>query len=232
MSHNENRCENCIVRQLNSLQALKKEELKRISDSKTLKIIKKGETIFSEGEKLNGVFCIRNGVSKLSKMSDNGKDQIVKIAAKGEILGQRSVVSDQITNLSAIALNDMTVCYIPKSELEDSLNENTQFTKAILKQMAQDLKAADDVIVSMAQKSVKQRIAEALVYLHDNFGVDNEGYIAMTLSREDIANVVGTAKEACIRTLSSFKKEQLISTTGKRIKIKNEKALYNLIEGL
>lgn len=165
-------------------------------------------------------------------MSDNGKDQIVKIAAKGEILGQRSVVSDQITNLSAIALNDMAVCYIPKSELEDSLNENPQFTKAILKQMAQDLKAADDVIVSMAQKSVKQRIAEALVYLHDNFGVDNEGYIAMTLSREDIANVVGTAKEACIRTLSSFKKEQLISTTGKRIKIENEKALYNLIEGL
>ncbi|MBQ0768585.1 MAG: cyclic nucleotide-binding domain-containing protein, partial [Bizionia sp.] len=76
MSHNENRCENCIVRQLNSLKALKKEELKRISDSKTLKIIKKGEAIFSEGEKLHGVFCIRNGVSKLSKMSDNGKDQI------------------------------------------------------------------------------------------------------------------------------------------------------------
>lgn len=108
--------------------------------------------------------------------------------------------------------------------------KKTMLSAAVI--MAQDLKAADDVIVSMAQKSVKQRIAEALVYLHDNFGVDNEGYIAMTLSREDIANVVGTAKEACIRTLSSFKKEQLISTTGKRIKIENEKALYNLIEGL
>lgn len=232
MSHQESRCENCIVRQLNSLKALKKEELKRISDSKTTRIIKKGESIFSEGEKLNGVFCVQNGVTKLSKMSHNGKDQIVKIAAKGEILGQRSVISDQITNLSAVALNDMTVCYIPKNELAQSLDENTQFTQAILKQMAEDLKAADDVIVSMAQKSVKQRIAEALMYLQDNFGVDNEGYISMTLSREDIANVVGTAKEACIRTLSAFKKEQLISTTGKRIKIENEKALYNLIEGL
>ncbi|TYB74457.1 Crp/Fnr family transcriptional regulator [Bizionia saleffrena] len=232
MSHLERRCENCIVRQLNSLKALKKEELKRISDSKISKIIKKGESIFREGEKLNGVFCIQNGVSKLSKMSDNGKDQIVKIVAKGEILGQRSVISDQSTNLSAVALNDMTVCFIPKIELSKSLDENTQFTQAILKQMAQDLKVADDVIVSMAQKSVRQRIAEALMYLRDNFGVDEEGYISMTLSREDIANVVGTAKEACIRTLSSFKKDQLISATGKRIKIENEKALYNLIEGL
>jgi len=231
MSHQESRCENCIVRQLNSLKALKKEELKRISDSKTTKIIKKGESIFAEGEKLNGVFCVQNGVTKLSKMSDNGKDQIIKIAAKGEILGQRSVVADEITNLSAVALNDMTVCYIPKAELSQSLNENMQFTQAILKQMAKDLKDSDDVIVSMAQKSVKQRIAEALLYLKNNFGVDNEGYIAMTLSREDIANVVGTAKEACIRTLSSFKKEELITTSGKRIKIENEKALYNIIEG-
>lgn len=119
MSHQESRCENCIVRQLNSLKALKKEELKRISDSKITKTIKKGESIFGEGEKLNGVYCVQHGVSKLSKMSNNGKDQIVKIAAKGEILGQRSVVSDQITNLSAVALNDMTVCYIPKMNYHD-----------------------------------------------------------------------------------------------------------------
>ena len=73
------RCENCIIRELNSLRALKKDELKRISESKVSKTIKKGEVIFAEGEKLNGVFCVRNGVSKLSKMSDNGKDQIVKL---------------------------------------------------------------------------------------------------------------------------------------------------------
>ena len=78
------RCENCIVRQLNSLKALSKNELKKISDSKVTKSIKKGDAIFSEGERLSGVFCVRNGVSKLSKMSDNGKDTIVKIAAKGK----------------------------------------------------------------------------------------------------------------------------------------------------
>ena len=230
--HHEGRCENCIIRQLNSLKALSKEELKRISDSKVTKSVKKGDVLFEEGQKLNGVFCVRNGVSKLSKMSDNGKDQIVKIATKGEILGQRSVITKERTNLRAIALNDMEVCYIPKFHLLDSISNNVKFTKAILIQMASDLKFADDVIVNMAQKSVKQRIAETLRYLEKNFGTDEDGYIAMTLTREDIANIVGTAKEACIRTLSSYKKEGWISTDGKRIKIEDDKALYRLIEGL
>lgn len=230
--HQEGRCENCIIRQLNSLKALNKDELKRISDSKVTKSIKKGESIFKEGEKLNGVFCVRNGVSKLSKISDNGKDTIVKIAAKGEVLGQRSVITEEKTNLSAVALNDMEVCYIPKGHLTDSVNNNPKFTKAILLHMANDLKFADNVIVNMAQKTVKQRVAEALMYLDENFGCDAEGYITMTLTREDIANVVGTAKEACIRTLTSFKKEGWIATDGKRIKLEDKKALYRLIEGL
>ncbi len=225
------RCENCIIRQLNSLKALKKDELKRISDSKVTKIIKKGEVIFDEGEKLNGVFCVRSGVSKLSKMSNNGKDQIIKIATKGELLGQRSVISEEKTNLSAIALDDMEVCYVPKNHLKECIDGNVEFTKAILVHMANDLKFADNVIVNMAQKTVKQRIAEAVMYLEKNFGVDEEGYISMTLTREDIASVVGTAKEACIRTLSSFKKEGWISTDGKRIKIEDEKALYRMVEG-
>ena len=230
--HHEGRCENCIIRQLNALKALSKEELKKISDSKVTKSIKKGDALFEEGEKLNGVFCVRNGVSKLSKMSDNGKDQIVKIATKGEILGQRSVITEESTNLSAVALNDMEVCYIPKNHLTDTISNNVAFTKAILVHMANDLKFADDVIVNMAQKTVRQRIAETLRYLDKNFGVDQDGYIAMTLTREDIANVVGTAKEACIRTLTSFKKEGWITTDGKRIKIEDDKALYKLIEGL
>lgn len=231
MEHEEGRCENCIIRQLNALKTLSKAELKKISDSKVTKSVKKGDVIFEEGERLNGVFCVRNGVSKLSKSSENGKDQIVKIATKGEVLGQRSVVADECTNLSAVALNDMEVCYIPKNHLNDSIDDNTAFTKAVLVKMAEDLRFADNVIVNMAQKSVKQRIAETLIYLDKNFGQDNEGFIAMTLTREDIANVVGTAKEACIRALSAFKKEDLISADGKRLKIKDISGLKRIIAG-
>ncbi|MDT0555931.1 Crp/Fnr family transcriptional regulator [Patiriisocius hiemis] len=217
---------------MNSFKALRKEELKQMSDNKKTKIIKKGDVIFKEGERLSGVFCVRNGISKLSKMSDNGRDQIVKLAQKGEVLGQRSVIASETANLSATALEDMEVCFIPKNHIEEPLQTNPVFTNAVLKHMAQDLKYADDIIVNMAQKTVRQRLAEVLMYLEDNFGLDGEGYLYLQLSRADIADVVGTATELLIRTLTKFKKESLVSTSGKRIKIEDKKALYNIVEGL
>ncbi len=225
------RCENCIVRQFNSLRALSKEELKKVSDSKTSKTIKKGQPLFEEGEKLNGVYCVRDGVSKLSKLSANGKDQIVKLASKGEVMGQRSVIAEEHSNLSAVAVSDMEVCFIPKDSITTSLQKNPNFTLEVLRHMAHDLKEADDVIVNMSQKTVKQRIAEAFLYLKNNFGEDGDGFLALTLSREDIANVVGTATESAIRIISEFKKKGLIHTSGKKIGIEDERKLRDLAEG-
>ncbi len=210
---------------------MSKEELKRVSDSKITKSIKKGQSIFEEGEKLNGVFCVREGVSKLSKLSANGKDQIVKLASKGEVMGQRSVIAEETSNLSAVAVSDMEVCFIPKEGIVDTLHNNPNFTVEVLRHMAHDLREADDVIVNMSQKSVKQRVAEAFLYLGENFGEDSEGFLSVTLSREDIANVVGTATESCIRIISEFKKKGYIKTSGKKIGVANEKKLRDLVEG-
>lgn len=210
---------------------MSKEELKTVSDSKTTKIIKKGQPLFEEGDKLNGVYCVRNGVSKLSKLSANGKDQIVKLATKGEVLGQRSVIAEESTNLSAIAVSDMEVCFIPKESITHTLQRNPNFTLEVLRHMAHDLKEADDVIVNISQKTVKQRVAEAFLYLRNNFGEDKDGFLALTLSREDISNVVGTATESAIRIISEFKKKRLIHTSGKKIGIKDERKLIEMVEG-
>lgn len=227
----ESRCENCIIRQFNALRAMNKEELKRVSDSKISKSIKKGEALFEEGDKLDGVYCVRGGVSKLSKLSANGKDQIVKLASKGEVIGQRSVIAEENVNLSAIAVSDMEVCFIPKEGIVNTLQTNPNFTLEVLRHMAHDLKEADDVIVNMSQKTVKQRIAQAFLYLKTNFGEDKNGYLNLTLSREEIANVVGTATESCIRLISEFKKKDLIKTSGKKIGIADEKALQDMVNG-
>lgn len=210
---------------------MSKAELKKVSDTKITKFVKKGEAIFSEGEKLNGVFCVRDGVSKLSKLSPNGKDQIVKLATQGAVLGQRSVIAEETSNLSAVAVKDMEVCFIPKDIIEETLNNNPDFAVEVLRHMAHDLKEADDVIVNMSQKTVKQRVAEAFIYLRDNFGEDKEGYLSLTLSREDIANVVGTATESAIRIISDFKKLGLIKTSGKMIGIHDEKRLIEMAKG-
>lgn len=213
------KCEQCIIKQFNSLRKLTHEELVRVSACKTSRVVKKGELIFEEGDVLKGIYCIQKGICKLTKLSSNGKDQIIKLVVKGELIGQRSLVSDESVNLSAVALNDMEVCFMPKEEILNDLHKNADFTFDVLKEMALDLKEADDIIVNMAQKSVRQRLAETLIYIYDNFGSASDGALSVMLSREDFANIIGTATESTIRVLSQFKKEKLITTIGKQIKI-------------
>ncbi|RMB56967.1 Crp/Fnr family transcriptional regulator [Dokdonia sinensis] len=213
------RCENCIIRQLNALKALSKDELKAISDSKTERRIKKGEKIFDENESLDGVFCVRSGASKLSKLQENGKDQIVKIAGSGEVLGKRSLIAEEKANLSATALEDMDVCFIPKKEITAKIYTNPAFTKELLQQLAQDLKNSENSTIDFASKTVTQRLAHTLLHLKSQAGEDRDGFLSLSLTREDLASVIGTATESCIRHIATFKKKGFIETQAKRIKI-------------
>ncbi len=224
----ENKCKNCIVRQFNSIRAMSKADLKKVSDSKISKTIKKGDAIFEEGEKLDGVFCVREGVSKLSKLSSNGKSQIIKLTGRGEVIGQRSVIAEESTNLSAVAVSDMEVCFIPKDIISTALNSTPNFAIEVLKQMSSELKEADEGIVNMAQKTVRQRMAEAFLFLKKNYGEDEDGFLRLSLSREDYASVVGTATESCIRIISEFKKNGFIKTSGKKIGLIDQKIMQEL----
>ena len=147
------------------------------------------------------------------------------------MIGQRSVIAEESTNLSAEAVSDMELCFIPKESINSALSNNPNFTLEVLRHMAHDLKEADDVIVNMSQKTVKQRIAEAFLYLKNNFGEDEDGYFTLTLSREDIANVVGTATESAIRIISEFKKKGLIKASGKKLGIADERKLQEMADG-
>ena len=224
------KCEQCIVRQFSSLKALNKEELLKMANCKTSYTIKKGESIFEEGDSLKGVFCIKEGVCKLSKLSSNGKDQIVKLVTSGELLGQRAMISEEMANLSAIALEDMEVCFIPRSEILGFFNQNNEFSMNVMKTICGDLKGADDNMVSLAQKKVKSRLAETLVYLENNFGKEDDGFLRIQLSREELASMIGTATESCIRLLSEFNKLELIELVGKKIRIIKKDLLIKMSE--
>jgi CRP-like cAMP-binding protein len=224
------KCEQCIVRQFSSLKALNKDDLLKMADCKTSYTIKKGEPIFEEGEITKGVFCIKDGICKLSKLSANGKDQIVKLVKPGELLGQRSMISEEPANLSAVALEDMEVCFIPKNEIMGFFNENNQFSMNVMKTICGDLKEADDHMVSLAQKNVKERLAETLLYLEDNFGKSEDGTLHIQLSREELAGMIGTATESCIRLLSEFNKSGLIELVGKKIAILDRNKLKRISE--
>lgn len=223
-------CDQCIVRKFSALKALNKEQLVKMSNCKTSYTIKKGEPIFNEGETLNGVFCIKDGVCKVSKLSSNGKEQILKLVKPGELLGQRSMISDEAANLSAVALEDMQVCFIPKNEIISFFNENNQFSMNVMQSICSDLKDADDHMVNMAQKTVKQRLAETLLYLDEIFGTDTDETLKIQLSREELAGMIGTATESCIRLLSELNKNDYIEIIGKKIAIKDKNKLKRLAE--
>ncbi|WP_298392544.1 Crp/Fnr family transcriptional regulator [Flavobacterium sp.] len=224
------KCEQCIVRQFSSLKALNKEELLRMADCKTSYSIKKGEHIFEEGEITKGVFCIKEGICKLSKLSANGKEQIVKLVKSGELLGQRSMISDEPTNLSAVALEDMEVCFIPKTDVMGFFNTNNGFSMNVMKTICGDLKDADDQMVTMAQKNVKERLAETLLYLEESFGKNEDGSLHIQLSRDELAGMIGTATESCIRLLSELKKNGLIELSGKKIMLLDKIKLKRMAE--
>lgn len=223
------KCEQCIVREFSSLKALNKDELVKLAECKTSRLVKKGEVIFEEGENVNGIFCVKDGVCKLTKLSPNGKDHIVKLVTKGELLGQRSMISEEPVNLSAVALEDMQVCFIPKSEIMGFFDKNNQFSMNVMKTICGDLKEADSQMVNMAQKTVKERLAETLLYLQDTFGKNEDDSLKIQLTRDELASMIGTATESCIRLLSDFNKLGLIELKGKKITLKNIAQLKKMI---
>lgn len=224
-------CEHCFIKNDNEFSTLIFEELEDFTRSKTTLNIKKGENIVTEGHMMNGLYCLRSGKCKLSKLNTNGKSQIIKFLRQGNILGQRSILSEEPSGLTITALEDMQVCFIPKTKILDAIEENSAFSLQLMKNISHQLNEANTSISMMAQKSVKERLADIIIQLYNIFGTDSEGFIDIRLTREEIANTIGTATESAIRLLSTFKSDELLEVKGRRIKILDFDGLSHASEG-
>lgn len=224
------KCEQCIVRELSSLKALSKDELIHLAHCKEGYSIKKGDVIFHEGDTMNGVYCIKEGTCKLVKMNSNGKDTILKLITKGDLLGQTSILTESKASLSAVAVEDMQVCFIPKTELLSFIDTNKNFSFEVTKDVCQNLNSATDFAINHTHKTVKERLAIALLDILESAGNDDEGFLNLQLSREEIASMVGTATESCIRLLAELKKTGIIDLKAKKIKILKLNELKNLAQ--
>jgi CRP/FNR family transcriptional regulator len=124
-------------------------------------------------------------------------------------------------------IEEGAICYIPKSDFLHILNNNPQFFQKIIKKMCSDMGVMEEKLVTIAQKSVRERLAATLLMLKETYGLegDQSELIDIALSREDLANIIGTATETVIRLLSDFKQNKLIAFEGKKIKVLNQQAL-------
>jgi CRP-like cAMP-binding protein len=221
-------CDKCSMETNSVFRHLTKDESEKLNFDKDFRHYKRGDVLYHQGNRINGFYCINKGIIKVFKTGIDGKEQIIRFAKSGDIIAYRSVLSNEPACTSATVIEDCQVCFIPSETLISFIKNNTAFSFEILKIACHELGEANSYITDIAQKTVRERLAEVIIQLVNDFGLDEEKYLKISLTREELANIVGTATESVIRLLSEFKTDNYIEITGRKIKILNYKGLEKI----
>jgi len=221
-------CAKCSFDSGSIFKYLKPDEIESLNFEKDFRQYKRGDILYQEGNRISGFFCINSGIIKVFKTGFDGKEQIIRFARKGDLIAYRSVLSSEPACTSAKVIEDCQVCFIPSEILISFLKTNPAYALELLKLACHELGEANSFITDIAQKTVRERLAEVLIFLVSDFGLDHDNYLQITLTREELANIVGTATESVIRLLSEFKTDKLVELNGRKIKILNKKGLEKI----
>ncbi len=204
------------------------DEVQALNFEKDFRQYKRGDILYQEGNRISGFFCVNSGIIKVFKTGFDGKEQIIRFAKKGDIIAYRSVLSNELACTSAKVIEDSKVCFIPSEILISFIKTNPSYALELLKLACHELGEANSFITDIAQKTVRERLAEVLLFLVNDFGLDDDNFLKISLTREELANIVGTATESVIRLLSEFKSDRLVELNGRKIKILNTKGLEKI----
>ncbi|HBH84024.1 MAG: Crp/Fnr family transcriptional regulator [Bacteroidetes bacterium GWE2_41_25] len=221
-------CAKCSFESEGIFKNLTSEETDVLNFEKDFRQYKRGDILYQEGNRISGFFCINGGIIKVFKTGLDGKEQIIKFARRGDIIAYRSVLSNELACTSAKVIEDCQVCFIPSEILISFIKTNSTFALDLIRLACHELGEANSFITDIAQKTVRERLAEVLLLLVNDFGLDNDKYLKIALTREELANIVGTATESVIRLLSEFKSDKLVELNGRKIKILNSKGLEKI----
>jgi CRP-like cAMP-binding protein len=218
----------CLDRSNSIFKHLTPDELEKVTFDKSTEQFKRGSIIYREGSRINGCYCIQKGIIKVFKTGIDGKEQIIRFARTGDIIGFRSVLSNELACTTAEVLDEASLCYIPSETLVYLVKHNGNFSMELMQLTCKELGEANTYITDIAQKTVRERLAEILIHLKNDFGLDENNILQISLTREELANIVGTATESVIRLLSEFKHDQLIELNGRKIRILDEAGLIRI----
>jgi CRP-like cAMP-binding protein len=220
-------CQTCPSRLLGVFCSLEGPALEEFSRHKTVNHYKKGQIVFYEGNQAFGLYCVSSGHVKLYKTGVDGKQQIVRISGPGDILGYRSLFAEEPYHATAETLEDCEICCIDRNAFFPVLSKNPDLALNIIRKLSHELRVAEDLATSIAQRSVRERMAELLLMLKETYGksVKKGTLINLKLTREEMAEMIGITQETAIRLLSDFKKDKIIDVREREITILDPKAL-------
>ena len=197
--------------------------------SKTCNSYSKGQHIFREGDRVFGLFFIKEGRVKIVSSGFNNREQIARLATNGHIIGHRGY-GNELYPVSAIALDETYVCFVDNSTIYDAFMNNAKFTYELMLFYSTELRKAELRLRYLAQMTMREKIAGALLYMLDIFGEDEQdGSLNVSLSRQELADLAGTTAEQVSRELTSFEKESIIAKHSRKLILLNHEELNKIL---
>jgi len=195
--------------------------LKKMSEEHDIRVYRKKEEIYKEGSYPKGIYFLSKGKVKTSKLNDNAKELITGLYKEGDFFGYLALLEENKHMDAATALEDAELCLIPKEDFYSLVYKNAEVSRKFIKMLSDDLRDKEEQLLKFAYNSVRKKVADALVTLHDRYKNEGDKQFTISISREDLANLAGIATESTIRTLSDFKEEKLIEIHVSKITILN-----------
>jgi CRP-like cAMP-binding protein len=231
MQYSNKYIEFCLEAPNSIFKNLNLKEKESITQNHKLYHIKKGRSLFKEGEKAHGLICLASGKVKLYSEGVGGRKQILSMEKPSDIFGYRTLFGDSKWHMTGEAVEDSTICVLEKGPLVKIIKKNADLSFRFSKLLSEELHFANNRIISLTQKHVRGRVAESLLMLRNIYGQEEDKKaIAVYLSREDIASLSSMTTSNAIRTLSNLASEGIISLKGRRISLLDLTALEYISE--
>lgn len=208
---------------------LTSEEKRIVSENFTITDYKKGQIIYAENEEPENLWCLLKGKVKMYKNGVGDREQILRLYRPVQYFGYRAYFAHENYVSSCAALEVSTLGSIPMSVVEALIRQNSELAMFFIHELSRNLGGSDTKIVNLTQKHIRGRLADALLMLEDNYGLeDDDATLKIYMSREDLANLSNMTTSNAIRTLTAFAAEKLVIVDGRRIKIINEPQLRKI----
>jgi CRP-like cAMP-binding protein len=221
----------CLEGSSSVFKGLNKQDMELLARQHSYAVFPKGEFLFREGDKPNGLICLASGKVKVYKDGVAGRTQIVKMVRQKGFIGYAALFSDHPWTVSSVAIEDSAVCIFEKKSFVRIMRQNPDLTIKLLKLVADELVSSNARIVSLTQKHLRGRLAEAILILCDTYGYEADGKtIRISMSREDMASLSNMTTSNAIRTLSKMESEGIIELNGRKISVLDRIYLENLSE--
>jgi CRP-like cAMP-binding protein/DNA-binding NarL/FixJ family response regulator len=190
---------------------------------------KKKQVIYSEGNHPGRLFYIESGKVKTFKTNEDGKELTVGLYNEGDFLGYTALLEQSVYKETAETIEDTELAIIPREEFDNLITTNHEAARKFIQLLAKNVTEKENQLLGLAYNSLRKRVADALLTLEKKFKTPDQANFSIHISREDLANIAGTATESLIRTLSDFKGEKLIEIKDGYISILNEKKLSAML---